>query len=73
MREMQRRLEGLLSARTAAISRHTGKAYSPEAVFLLATFAKSAALQIATDRPPELDRERLIDEFASMITKHLTL
>ncbi len=71
MRELQRRLESLLAARTAAISLHTGKEYSPETVFLIATFAKSAALQIATDRPPQLDRERLIDEFANMITKHL--
>ena len=71
MRELQRRLEALLAARTAAISRHTGKEYSPEMVFLIATFTRSAALQIATDRPPGLDRERLIDGFAIMINKHL--
>ncbi len=71
VRELQRRLESIASARGREISRLSGREYSPEAMFLMTTIAKSTALQIATDRPAELDRERLIDEFAALIMKFL--
>ncbi len=66
LRELQRRLEAIAAARGQAIARITGRAYSPETVFLMTTIAKATVLQIATDRPRELDREVLIDEFARL-------
>lgn len=66
LRELQRRLEAIAAARGQAIARITGRAYSPETVFLMTTIAKATVLQIATDRPRELDREKLIDEFAAL-------
>lgn len=68
VRQLQRRLEGIASARGAAISQVTGRTFTPESVFLMTAIAKSTVLQIATDRPKGLDREKLIDEFADLIS-----
>ena len=68
LRQLQRRLEGIAMTRGVEISRITGRQYSSETVFLMTTIAKSTVLQIATDRPAGIDRERLLDEFATMFT-----
>jgi len=69
MRQLQRRLEEIAAARGAEISRITGRSYSPETVFLMTTIAKSTVLQIATDRPAGLDREKLLDEFSALFAQ----
>lgn len=69
VRKLQRRLEDIATARGAEISRITGRSYSPESVFLMTTIAMSTVLQIATDRPAGLDREKLIDEFSAMFVQ----
>lgn len=68
IQKLQRRLEGIAGARGEEITRLIGKQYSAESVYLMTSIAKSTILQIATDRPPGLDRELLISEFCTLFT-----
>lgn len=70
LRQLQRQLETIATARAAEIARITGRHYSPETVFLMTTLAKSTVLQIATDRPKGLDKDRLVTEFAALFADH---
>lgn len=66
LRRLEQQLLAIASDSVDGITRVTGRRYSPETIYLMATLARAAVLQIATDCPPGLDRERLIDELAAM-------
>lgn len=70
VRMLQRRLEGIATVRSQEITRITGKKFTPESVYLMTAIARSTVLQIATDRPAGLDRERLITELADIFNHH---